>query len=670
MPKVKTVTPGALSGLTTGVEAVTQDVKAAKDTEYIKALSDYEKELARLEGIKTSELSALEEKQKKIAGLEELAGESFDASVKEQLRNLAGDYSKTVAKIKLGDIDPGEGYKELAEYDKLLTTLETSTPNMNALFQKINDAKDKNSWEVDALVVDGSGKTAEMVELVSDLYDPQNNSNVSFDVRDNKGFFKHKNGQEISVEGLNAIMSGNNPDYPLEFVGNPDEQIQGVFDAFWKANQDGKSFIIDKTTIEKLNRSGRDKTLSTQQKNYDRDAMVKDLKERGAYDNLLDDSEYMTNIWPNLSRGNKRWDPTDPNQRAEAEEFFIQRGIDNFAPKAEGEMISKQSWYTPTKTSSASSPSAPPAPGSAPEFDYIKEKIRVLDLHVRNNNPQGIVEEINNVVQLGNFKGVEAVYQDPTSIAKRLQDQGLNLPDDQLNDEQKKKKKEIKEGGVGSGKIIITGNKLVEDDDGNLVRSAKGSEILVIDPNNYDDLAKLEDLVVEGYYDGVDRKTEGKILVDKSRTGHQADNARNIQFENKREEIKEKVGILTNATQDAKKYFSGRDPNGAYENVTNYTLSQRGKRIKPTGSLSPSQKEIVDYVDVIMEEPTTSEWREKMRKIKLGKFEALDGNTPSFENILSYIVLPWLEEKETIMRGGDNVTTTKREEVLNNLIIQ
>ena len=78
MPRVKTISPGRLTGVSGLTREAARQVGRQKDIEYQFALQDWRAEKAKLEGIKQDQLNYLDQKMKMIAGEEQAGGETFD----------------------------------------------------------------------------------------------------------------------------------------------------------------------------------------------------------------------------------------------------------------------------------------------------------------------------------------------------------------------------------------------------------------------------------------------------------------------------------------------------------------------------------------------------------------------------------------------------------------
>lgn len=332
MPRVKTISPGRLTGISGLTREASRQVGRQKDIEYATELSDWKAEKTKLEGIKQEQLNYLDQKMKMIAGEEQAGGQTFDEGFKKAQMQQAKEYASIVSDIKLGNIDPGDGYAKLAVFDQSLKNIETAIPNINALYNRLEEAKSKKDGEVGAFIYDGSGKTFEIVNLINDMYSPTKNGNVSTFIENGKTFLVHKDGQKISIEGLNAIMSGENPDYPINFVQDPTDDLRAVHDAMMKQND--SMFKINYNT-EKLDSKGR-KVTTKQEKYYIGDNSNYMTYLNRAVDPILNDNEKMKSYWPTIGEG--VWTNSDA-QREQAQKALVKKGRNLFSPK--NDVISK-----------------------------------------------------------------------------------------------------------------------------------------------------------------------------------------------------------------------------------------------------------------------------------------------------------------------------------------
>ena len=327
MPRVKTISPGRLTGVSGLTKEAARQVGRQKDIEYQFELQDWRAEKAKLEGIKQEQLNYLDQKMKMIAGEEQAGGATFDEGFKKAQMDQAKEYASIVSDIKLGNIDAGDGYAKLAVFDQSLKNIETAIPNINAFNKRLQDAMNKEEGEVGSFVYDGSGKTFEIAQLFNDMYSPTKSGNVSTVIEDGKTFLVHKDGQKISIEGLNAIMSGENPDYPINFVEDPREALQAVHDVMMKKNE--SKFKIRKGTQVK---DSKGRTITTKKDQFY-------LKKGSNYDSMLseavvpilNDDQKMKGFWLNLG-GEGSWNNSE-EQRKIAQQALVDMARNSFGPK-------------------------------------------------------------------------------------------------------------------------------------------------------------------------------------------------------------------------------------------------------------------------------------------------------------------------------------------------
>ena len=327
MPRVKTISPGRLTGVSGLTKDAARQVGRQKDIEYQFALQDWRAEKAKLEGIKQDQLNYLDQKMKMIAGEEQAGGETFDEGFKKAQMQQAKEYASIVSDIKLGNIDPADGYAKLAVFDQSLKNIETAIPNINAFSKRIQEAMNKEEGEVGSFVYDGSGKTFEIAQLFNDMYSPTKSGNVSTVIEDGKTFLVHKDGQKISIEGLNAIMSGENPDYPINFVEDPREALKAVHDVMMKENE--SKFKIRKGTQVK-DAQGRTITTKKDQFYLKKGSNYNSMLEEAVVP-ILDDDEKMKGFWLNLG-GEGNWENSD-EQRRIAQQRLVDMARNSFGPK-------------------------------------------------------------------------------------------------------------------------------------------------------------------------------------------------------------------------------------------------------------------------------------------------------------------------------------------------
>jgi hypothetical protein len=317
MPRVKTIRPGRLTGATEFTKQAATLAGAQKDLEFAQSLAQYNEEKQKLEDLLKEEQDTQKTYIDKITKMEQGGSTNLDASVKNELRSQAGEYAKLASDIKLGKIDASEGYEKLAKYDLMLGQLEESAPNFIALNKKIQQSKKLNEGEEGRAIL-GKGSVDVML-LVDKMFSPDSGE-VEFFTKDGKGYYKDKTNENftVSVSEINNIMKGENADYPLEFVEDPDKEIEAIYNASWG---DGKNFEL----VEEIRDERTNKVTDTKRVGYDYDRYSQILENTAAVDNMIADTNQMRKYWPSLSGSeDELWVGSD-EQKKIAKEAIIKR---------------------------------------------------------------------------------------------------------------------------------------------------------------------------------------------------------------------------------------------------------------------------------------------------------------------------------------------------------
>ena len=222
MPRVKTIRPGRLTGISGLTTEAARGVKFNKDTEYAYKLEEWKTQNDRIAEVEKEEQDEIRENLKLIAG-QDLGEGGFNESVRNQMMDLAVKTARDNSKMKLGDLDVMDGAKEVASYDNVLDVFGKAVPNIGALSNKLQEAKGLKPGEVGTVLLPSdptlAKEVANVVQIVNDMNSPDKNSNVEYSIVNGKSMIKHKQtGQEISLQGLNDIMSGENAKYPIKFI--------------------------------------------------------------------------------------------------------------------------------------------------------------------------------------------------------------------------------------------------------------------------------------------------------------------------------------------------------------------------------------------------------------------------------------------------------------------
>ena len=336
MPKVKTIAPGRLTGISGLTRTAAESVGRQKDMEFAFEMSEWQKQRARLEKLQQQETDLITERMKTITSAEGVGDSGFDIGLKDSLMAQARDYARINSRMQLGDIDVAEGAKDLALIDKQLNTFISAAPNIQTLNDKIVEANGKNPGEVGSILMPGNVDVAKeqngVIGLMKDLYS-SNSGKIKTEFKDGQTFLIGQDGTRISLDGLNDIMTGENPEYPLQFVQSPDTAIDPLYQAFNKRTKNLSPYLVDKQITERKN--GKDITRTTRVYQIGEDSdYKKDLLE--VVQPILDDKKAMETYWPNLKGGQNAgpW-VNDDNQRKEAQKLLAERAHNLYGPKVD-----------------------------------------------------------------------------------------------------------------------------------------------------------------------------------------------------------------------------------------------------------------------------------------------------------------------------------------------
>jgi len=336
MPKVKTVAPGRLTGISGLTQTAAESVGRQKDMEFAFEMSEWQKQRARLEKLQQQETDLITERMKTITSAEGVGDSGFNIGLKDSLMAQARDYARINSRMQLGDIDIAEGAKDLALIDKQLDTFISAAPNIQALNDKIVEANGKNPGEVGSILMPGNVDVAKeqngVIGLMKDLYS-SNSGKIKTEFKDGQTFLIGQDGTRISLDGLNDIMTGENPEYPLQFVQSPDAAIDPLYQAFSKRTKNLSPYVVDKQITERKN--GKDITRTTKVYQIGEDSDYrKDLLE--VVQPILDDKKAMETYWPNLKGGQNAgpW-RNSKEQRDEAQVLLAERAHNLYGPKVD-----------------------------------------------------------------------------------------------------------------------------------------------------------------------------------------------------------------------------------------------------------------------------------------------------------------------------------------------
>ena len=336
MPRVKTIRPGRLSGISGLAKEAAQGVKYNKDVEYAYELEKWKEQNEKILEVQKQEQDTISENLKLIAG-KELGVDDFNESVRNQMMDLAVKTARANSKMKLGDLDPMEGAKEVASYENVLDVFQTSIPNIAALSDRIMNER---------ILMPADPTQAEqvknIVQIVTDMNSPERNSKVEYSVVGGKSMIKHKEtGQEISLKGLNDIMSGKNPQYPIKFVPDFTQAAKSVVETMLEERKENFTKEVDVTTYDD------DGTKRTVKKNkiLTGDGSNYNTELTAAMDLMMNDKENMPGYWADLTKDlpvndQTPWLDTD-EQRKEAISLMYTAADNAWGPKTNVETTSE-----------------------------------------------------------------------------------------------------------------------------------------------------------------------------------------------------------------------------------------------------------------------------------------------------------------------------------------
>lgn len=337
MPKVKTVAPGRLTGISGLTRTAAESVGRQKDMEFAFEMSEWQKQRARLEKLQQQETDLITERMKTITSAEGVGDIDFNVGLKDSLMGQARDYARINSRMQLGDIDVAEGAKDLALIDKQLNTFIAAAPNVEALYNVVTEADGKIAGEVGSILIPTDVETAKkqngVIGLIKTLYS-SNSGNIKTEFKNGQTILTGEDGTKISLDGLNDIMTGENPEYPIQFVQSPDAAIQPLYQEFSKRTKDLEGYK-KKRSVEVENADGSTETIVKKMYEIGEDSKYrKDLKE--VVSPILDDKKAMETYWPNLKGGQKSgpW-LNKPEQREEALNLLVERADSLYGPKVD-----------------------------------------------------------------------------------------------------------------------------------------------------------------------------------------------------------------------------------------------------------------------------------------------------------------------------------------------
>jgi hypothetical protein len=337
MPKVKTITPGRLTGISGLTQTAAKSIGRQKDMEYAFEMSEWQKQNARLERLQEEEINTTLEMMKKVTDAEAVGRGDFSVGLRDGLMAQAGKVARINSRMKLGDYDVVKGSQELASIDKQLETFTTAAAPVQSLYNALVDSKNKNAGEVGKLMLptdpEAARKQNDVVQVVNTMFSPNSGKIKTIFGDDGSVILEDENGAKISLNALNDIMTGENPEYPLQFIQSPDEALDPLYKTFEKETSQLEGYR--EKQIIKVNKG--DGTIEEVEKTMynigEGSKYREDLKK--VVQPILDDAKQMDNYWPNLVGNNDTpWENSE-EQRGEAQKLLVDR-IDNlYGPKVD-----------------------------------------------------------------------------------------------------------------------------------------------------------------------------------------------------------------------------------------------------------------------------------------------------------------------------------------------
>jgi hypothetical protein len=445
MPRVKTISPGRLTGISGLAKEAAQGVKYNKDVEYAYELEKWKEQNEKILEVQKQEQDTISENLKLIAG-KELGVDGFNESVRNQMMDLAVKTARANSKMKLGDLDPMEGAKEVASYENVLDVFQTSISNVAALSDKIINAPESGAGSIlrpaDPTQVE---QVKNIVQIVTDMNSPERNSKVEYSIVDGKSMIKHKEtGQEISLKGLNDIMSGKNPQYPIKFVPDFTQAAKSVVETMLKERKENFTKEVNVTTYDD------DGTKRTVKKNkiLTGDGSNYNTELTAAMDLMMNDKENMPGYWADLTKDlpvNEQtpWLNTD-EQRKEAISLMYTAADNAWGPKTNVETTSET-------TVQQKPPSA---------FEIREQQQKETELRLREQKSKTEILELKVPKFLNQFKKEYTQPQQLAFEAALRSYKDMNILLDQLQDpEFSNKEGIINEEGIARANNFFPGIK-------------------------------------------------------------------------------------------------------------------------------------------------------------------------------------------------------------------
>ncbi len=336
MPKVKTIAPGRLTGISGLTQTAAESVGRQKDMEFAFEMSEWQKQNARLERLQEEEINTTLEMMKKVTDAEAVGRGDFSVGLRDGLMAQAGKVARINSRMKLGDYDVVKGSQELASIDKQLETFVNAAAPEASVFNLIKESRNLNAGEVGKLMLPTDPKAAKMqndfLKVINTMNSPESGKVKPIFGDDGSVILQHEDGERISLNAFNDIMTGENPEYPLQFVKSPDAAIDPLYKAFTKQTKNWSPYLIDdiEITYDKYGNQSRveKKVYEIGKGSKYRDDVVEVIQP------ILDDKKAMETYWPNLMGGKNvgPWENTN-KQRQEAQILLAERAHNLYGPK-------------------------------------------------------------------------------------------------------------------------------------------------------------------------------------------------------------------------------------------------------------------------------------------------------------------------------------------------
>ena len=336
MPRRKAQGAADLSALSKPAETMAAEIGVKKQLEYATELTKWQAEGLRLQQIAKAEVESYQTNIDRIMKTEDDQGRTLNSNTAAKLREQAAAISKTQTKVALGEMDYQDGYLDIARDSKGLDQLEGSAGNLNALHSKLSTATTLNPDEIGALIYSGDGKTADLATVIGTMYDPMKSGEVKYTTDENGNAFYEMDipadsntsahHAKIPVARINAIMSGEAPEYPVEFNEDPTNEAKAVNDVV----PEGVYMTEDERSIATV-KGGYKTTVKGKTMYIDREAYIEEVKKQ--IPTMLKNPQQFRKYF-NVIGGKGLYTGDNDPQDKEAIELMAEWMADKFLPQA------------------------------------------------------------------------------------------------------------------------------------------------------------------------------------------------------------------------------------------------------------------------------------------------------------------------------------------------